>query len=94
MVLKKHNNRQTPWRLFYAKLKKNRLAMISAYILLLFYLCAIFAGFIAPYSYEREHRAINYAPPTKIHFYDHEGNFYSAMSLGFSQSSVLSISFG
>ena len=39
-----------------------------------FYLLAIFADFISPYSYDNENRLFSYAPPSKIHIVDSKGN--------------------
>ncbi|MFH1492929.1 MAG: ABC transporter permease [Candidatus Omnitrophota bacterium] len=49
------------------QLKKNRIALISFWVLVLLYFGAIFADFISPYSYDNEDRNHSYAPPTKIH---------------------------
>ncbi|MBM3252328.1 MAG: ABC transporter permease [Candidatus Omnitrophica bacterium] len=55
------------------QLKKNRLAILSFWVLVLLYLGAIFADFISPYSYDNEDRDYSYCPPTKIHFINPQG---------------------
>lgn len=36
----------------------------------------ILAGFFAPYDPAAQHRAVSFAPPTRIHFVDQYGNFH------------------
>ena len=43
----------SPWQLFWQRLKRRRIAMVGGAILILLYLVALFAGFVAPYSYDR-----------------------------------------
>ncbi len=57
-------------------IKKNKLAYLSFHILLILYFFAIFADFIAPYPYDKQHRDTPYHPPTQIHFFDEKGNFH------------------
>ncbi|MDR6551701.1 ABC transporter permease [Paenibacillus qinlingensis] len=64
------------WRLIYRRLKKHKLARISLIILASFYLVALFAQFIAPYSLESYDSKYVNAPPTKLSFKDAEGNFH------------------
>lgn len=57
---------ESPWRIFWQRLRKQRIALFGGIILVLLYLCAIFAGFIAPYGYERQDRPRFFHPPTKL----------------------------
>ncbi len=57
-------------------IKKNKLAYLSFYILIVLYFLAIFADFISPYPYDKQHRDTPYHPPTQIHFFDEKGNFH------------------
>ncbi|MBP0016945.1 MAG: ABC transporter permease [Cyanobacteria bacterium SBLK] len=59
------------WR----KLRKNPLARAGAIILLIFYLTAIFADFIAPYNPYDFQRDGSLLPPTQIHWQNSEGQF-------------------
>jgi peptide/nickel transport system permease protein len=43
----------TPWQLFWQRLKRRKTAMAGGVILIFLYLVSLFAGFIAPYSYDR-----------------------------------------
>lgn len=50
--------------------KKNRWAVLSVYVLFVLYAAAVFADFLAPYSFKNENRSYSYCPPTKIHVMD------------------------
>ncbi len=63
-------------REIYKYIKKNKLAYLSFYILIVLYFLAIFADFISPYPYDKQHRDTPYHPPTQIHFFDEKGNFH------------------
>ncbi|MCF7886807.1 MAG: ABC transporter permease [Candidatus Omnitrophica bacterium] len=58
----------------FKKLKQHKLAVFSFWVLLILYLSALFAPIIAPYHYKTEKRTFSYAPPSKIHIIDQEGN--------------------
>lgn len=44
--------------------------------MIVLYVLAIFADFIAPYPYDIQHRDTPYHPPTQIHFFDENGKFH------------------
>jgi peptide/nickel transport system permease protein len=54
----------SPGQLFRRRLKRRRIAMFGGAILIGLYLVALFAGFVAPYSYERQDRDRFFHPPT------------------------------
>jgi peptide/nickel transport system permease protein len=54
----------SPWQLFWQRLKRRRIAMVGGVILIVLYLLALFAGFVAPYSYNRQDRDRFFHPPT------------------------------
>jgi peptide/nickel transport system permease protein len=54
----------SPWRLFWQRLKRRRIAMVGGVILIGLYLVALFAGFVAPYSYDSQDRDRFFHPPT------------------------------
>lgn len=62
------------WRLAWWKLKRHRLAVISASFLTFMYLIVIFAELVAPYSLEARHTDYLFAPPQGIHWF-HDGKF-------------------
>lgn len=57
-------------RLIWVRFKKHRVALVSAVLVLLFYLAALCVEFVAPY--DPDHRLIVQAaaPPMKLHFWD------------------------
>src|SRR4051794_40351501 len=63
----------TPWRLAVRRFRRHRPGMIGLAILVVLYLMAIFAGFVAPYDYADESRELLWSPPTGIHFSDASG---------------------
>lgn len=67
---------RSPFRLALRRLKRHKNAMIGLYVLAALYLAALFADFLAPYSYESETRRLSYALPSRIHFFDAEGKFH------------------
>src|SRR5262249_2497218 len=66
----------SPGRIALRRLKKNRIAMAGAALLVCLYLVAVFAAFIAPYSpAQDEFRNFFFHPPMGIHFRDEQGHF-------------------
>lgn len=63
------------YQLMRVKFKKHRVAMVSLYLLGLFYLVAIFAEFVVPYTTTQRFEEAIYASPTEIHFFDEAGQF-------------------
>ncbi|MDB6021630.1 MAG: oligopeptide transport system permease protein AppC [Pedosphaera sp.] len=59
---------ESPWGIFWKRLRRQRVALIGGIILILLYLAALFAGFIAPYGYERQDRERFFHPPTALRF--------------------------
>lgn len=69
------------WTIMWRKFRRHKLAVFSAIILFLFYLCVPFAGVIAPYDpNERANEYLN-APPQPIHFF-HDGKFQGPFVYG------------
>lgn len=66
----------SPGRIALARLKHHRPAMVAAGVLAVLYFCAIFADFLAPYSYKNEDRKRSSHPPTIPHFFDEKGRFH------------------
>ncbi len=62
------------WTLMWRKLKKHKLAKISLLILLILYLGAFLADFLAPYGLENFSGLYKDTEPTKVYWYDEEGN--------------------
>lgn len=66
---------RSPWQILWLKLRRNPTAMAGLYTLTALYAGAIFAGFIAPYSYERQNTESGFHPPmlTRVHIFDETG---------------------
>ncbi len=63
----------TQWQLMWWRFRRHRMALISAVLLILLYLIAIFADFVAPYGATDRFRSFQQAPPSKIRFTDENG---------------------
>jgi len=58
------------WQLMWRKFIRNRAALAGGVVILLFYLGALFAHFVAPYSLTTRFRDRLYLPPQRIHVFD------------------------
>jgi len=63
------------WVLMWRKLQKHKLAQFSMALLLVLYLSALFADFIAPYGLEEFSSLYKNTAPTKIYWEDENGDF-------------------
>lgn len=70
-------------REIFLQLKERRGVVICFWILAILYGSAIFADFLAPYSYKNEDRRYSYCPPTPIHLFD-QGRFVGPFVYGVS----------
>lgn len=61
------------WRLMWWRFRRHKMALISAVLLILLYLMAIFADVIAPYGTTDRFRRYQQAPPSVIHWFDDTG---------------------
>lgn len=64
----------TPLSLAWRQLRKNRFAVFGGIVLILLYLMAIFANFLAPYPITKRTDQV-YQPPSPIVFHDAQGRF-------------------
>jgi peptide/nickel transport system permease protein len=60
----------TPWQMIRWKFVRHRVAVFSLGVLAVFYLCALFAEFVAPYSPVHYDTNYMFMPPQTIHFSD------------------------
>ncbi len=74
-----------PRQLMWWKFRRHRLAIISLVFLVIVYLMAIFADFVAPYSPTTRTDYLNKSPD-KIHFMDDDGNLRFPFVYGIVQS--------
>ncbi len=58
----------TPVQLVWRKLRKNKLALAGGVLLILLYLTALFAQFLAPYDYAAQDPLASFRPPMHIHW--------------------------
>jgi len=63
-------------QLMWWRFLKHRMAVISAVIVIVLYFVAAFSEFVAPYSPEESFVKYKLAPPSRIHFFDAQGNFH------------------
>lgn len=61
------------WQLISLRFRRHRLAVWSGFIVLAFYLVALFCEFIAPYSLADQHITHLYAPPQPVRFIGADG---------------------
>lgn len=69
------------WRIIWLRFRRHKLAVWSAVILILFYLCVPFAEVIAPYDPNQRNADFIHAPPQGIHLF-HEGRFVGPFVYG------------
>jgi peptide/nickel transport system permease protein len=58
------------WRLMWRKFIRNRVAVIGGIVILLFYLTAAFAPFLAPYTETTRYTKLIYMPPQAVHLFN------------------------
>lgn len=66
----------TQWQLMWWRFRKHKMALISAGLLILFYLVAMLCEFVAPYDPEQSFIQHRLAPPSKIHIRDAEDRLH------------------
>lgn len=66
---------QSPWRIFFTRLMRNRVALTGGSILVVLYLLAIFGSFIAPYDPLLSQTDFPDHPPSRLRFVDEQGRF-------------------
>jgi peptide/nickel transport system permease protein len=55
----------SPWRLFWQRLKRRKIALAGGVILIILYSIALVAGFVAPYNYDAIHDDAFFHPPVR-----------------------------
>lgn len=69
------------WQLILRRLAKHKLAVASAYVLIVIYTVAIFAEFFAPYSAHKRNIDYAYSPPQPLHLSLSHGLYTYAVHL-------------
>jgi peptide/nickel transport system permease protein len=62
------------WQLMWRKFVRNKVAIFGGVIILVYYLSALFAGFVAPYTLSTRFIKYIYMPPQPVHLF-HDGKF-------------------
>lgn len=62
------------WELIWWRFRRHRLALISAGLLILLYIVAIFAEFFSPYTSNTRFEGFQNAPPTRLHLIKPDGS--------------------
>jgi peptide/nickel transport system permease protein len=70
------------WQLMWHKFRRHKLALVGGVVLIILYLSAIFADFVAPYPKEIRFEQFGYHPPTPVHLFDEEGDFQGPFVYG------------
>ncbi len=58
------------WANIWRRFRRNRAAIIGGVIVLLYYLVALFANFVAPYALDERFVEHAYLPPQRVHLFD------------------------
>ena len=66
---------QSPGVVFWTQMKKSPLAIAGGVILTFFYLLALLAPFVAPYTQEEMDRQRYFHPPQRLHWVHNDGHF-------------------
>jgi peptide/nickel transport system permease protein len=76
------------WQLIWWRFRRNRVALVSGFIVLCIYVVAIFAEVLAPYSTEYYEGRYTYAPPQELHLFrtDAEGTHFFPHVNGYSST--------
>ncbi|MEM7033536.1 MAG: ABC transporter permease [Chloroflexota bacterium] len=74
------NNRQEQhesyFQLVWQRFKKSKAAIAGGLLILILLILALFAEFFSPNDFYDAELSDSYIPPTRIHFFDEEGNFH------------------
>jgi len=73
------------WRMMWLKLRRHRLAVVSAGVLAALYAMILVAEFLAPYNPNTRHTEFIYAPPQSVQLF-HQGRFVGPHVLGYERS--------
>ncbi len=70
------------WRLMWWRFKRHRLALVSLWILVLFYVAIVIVEVLAPYQKDTRNPRAIYAPPQMVHLFD-QGRFVGPFVYGY-----------
>lgn len=58
------------WRMIWRRFRRNRAAMVGGIVVVLYYVVALFGGFVAPYNNTTRFTQQIYLPPQRVHLID------------------------
>jgi len=58
------------WQLIWRKFKRNKVAILGGVVVIIYYLAALFAGFVAPYTLEARFIKYIHMPPQRIRLFN------------------------
>ena len=70
------NRSESYFQLVWRRFRKSKVSIIGGLIVVLLLALAIFAEFFAPYQLDKYDSKRSFIPPSRIHFFDKEGNFH------------------
>ncbi len=59
-----------PWTLAWRRFKRSKVGVVGGVVLIILYLTALFAPFLAPYNITTQHSSAAYRPPQRLYFFD------------------------
>ena len=74
------------WQMALRDFRRQRLAMACFWVLVVLYASALFADFLAPYSYRNEDRNYSFCPPTALQFVSPSGKLSRPFVYGMTMS--------
>lgn len=77
--------RQTPLTLALRRFRRNRVGVLSFWVLVALYVMSVFAGFLSPYSITAQHEDYPYQRPQAVHVM-HQGQLMRPFVYGFKKS--------
>lgn len=83
VVAKERVYTASQWKLTWWRFSKSKAAVISAVVLILFYLTGAFCEFVAPHTRDRYEPIFVWAPPQTIHLRDEQGKLSTPFVYGF-----------
>src|SRR5262245_5902341 len=76
------SSQASPMRMFWRQLRRSPLAVAGGGVLVVLYLMALFAPFLAPYAESDIDRERFFHPPTPLHLRDRDGHWHAPFVYG------------
>ena len=59
----------SPWTLAWRRFRRSKVGVVGGVVLVVLYLTALFAPFLAPYNITTQHSSAAYSPPQRVYFF-------------------------